>query len=318
MIRLTAVVTAYNRQDFVGICCKALCDAASAELDVRVIVMDNGSQDGTRAAAEAVGERVRVLRTEDNRWVVGVINRGLEAAYADAPDYVLVLNDDTEFLPGALAHLMEVAQAHPDGILTPLQVSYHERGHIDPNALRRICRTPALVEDAVLGKPLAAVYPQRTIIGAAILARTATWQALGGLDELFWFTGSDDDLCNRAHWLGYEVLLVPGAQMYHAHGGLQPPTGPTPKAAITRRYRLSLQARYLFQFKDPAWPFPVAVVKATGYALGTFVMCTSRLWIAGMRESLSVYLWCLGRLGQIAAARRAHYDPAKKITARVN
>lgn len=313
MIRLTAVVTAYNRQDFVGICCRALCDAASDSLDVRVIVMDNGSTDGTRAAAEAAGERVRVLRTEDNRWVVGVINRGLAAAYADAPDYVLVLNDDTEFLPGALQTLVDAAEAHPHALLTPLQVSYHHRGHIDPNVLKLIARTSALVEDAVLGKPLAAAYPQRTLIGAAILARTATWQRLGGFDELFWFTGSDDDLCNRAHWLGIEVLLVPHAHMYHAHGGLQPPEGPAPKAALLRRYRLGLQARYLFQFKDITVPFPLAVLKATGYALGTFLGCASRLWLPGMRESLAVYLHCIARLPAIAAARRRDYDPARKV-----
>lgn len=311
-IRLTAVVTAYNRQDFVGICCQALVDAASDALDVRVIVMDNGSKDNTKAVAEAVGERVRVLRTEDNRWVVGVLNRGLEAAYADAPDYVLVLNDDTEFLPGALARLVAVAEQHPDALLTPLQVSYHHRGHIDPNVLGHVANTPALVEDAVLGRPLADAYPQRTLIGAALLARTETWQRLGGFDELFWFTGSDDDLCNRAHWLGYAVLLVPTAHMYHAHGGLQPPQGPTPKAAERRRYRLGLQARYLFVFKDIATPLPMAVLRATQMALGTFLVCASRLWWVGMYESMAVYGHCMGRLAEIAAARKRDYDPARR------
>lgn len=312
MIRLTAVVTAYNRQDFVGICCQSLVDAASEALDVRVIVMDNGSQDNTRAMAEAVGERVRVLRTDDNRWVVGVINCGLESAYADAPDYVLVLNDDTEFLPGGLARLVEVAEAHPHAMMTPLQLSYHKRGHLDPGALRHVSKTPALIEDAVLGRPLQDAYPQRTIIGAAMLARTTTWQALGGFDELFWFTGSDDDLCNRALWLGYEVLLVPSAHLYHAHGGLQPPEGPTPAAAIRRRYRLGLQARYLFVFKDITLPFPVAVLRAGGLALGTFLACAARLWWTGMYESLAVFSHCMARLPEIAATRRRHYDPARK------
>jgi len=314
VIRLTAVVTAYNRQDFVGICCKALVDAASPELDVHVIVMDNGSVDNTKAVAEAAGDRVRVLRTEDNRWVVGVINRGLEAAFAEAPDYVLVLNDDTEFLPGALARLVAVAEQHPHAVLTPLQLAYHKRGHIDPGVLRHVSKTPALLEDAVLGRPLQDAYPQRTIIGAAMLARRATWQAIGEFDELFWFTGSDDDYCNRAHWLGYEVLLVPTAHMYHAHGGLQPPEGPTPKAGIRRRYRLGLQARYLFVFKDASKSFPVAVLRAGGMALGTFLACSTRLWWTGMRESVAVFLYCVARLPSIAATRRRHFDPARKRT----
>lgn len=310
------MVTAYNRADFVGICCRALCEAASDTLDVRVIVMDNGSADNTKAVAEAVGERVRVIRTEDNRWVVGVINRGLEAAYAEAPDYVLVLNDDTQFLPNALQTLIDVAEAHPNAVLTPMQLAYHMPGKIDPHVLKLVQRTSELVEDAVMGRPLAPVYSQRTIVGAAMLARTAAWQHIGPFDELFWFTGSDDDYCNRAHFLGFEVLLVPAAHMYHAHGGLQPPTDPTPKAGIMRRYRLGLQARYLFQFKDPKVPFPIAVLKATGYALGTFLGCAARLWLPGMRESISVYLHCIARLGAIAQARRQHYNPAKRLPAK--
>lgn len=315
MVRLIAVVTSYNRQDFVGICCRALCDAVSDTLDVRVIVMDNGSTDDTKAVAEGVGERVRVIRTEDNRWVVGVINRGLEAAFAESPDYVLMLNDDTQFLPGALDKLVQVAEAHPNAVLTPLQISYHAPGHIDPNVLKLVSNTPDLIEDAILGRPLQEAYSQRTIIGAAILARTATWQHIGEFDENFWFMGCDDDYCNRAHFLGFEVLLVPGSRMLHAHGGLQPPTGPTPSAAFVRRYRLGLQARYLFQFKNPKLPLAVAVIKATGYAIGTFFGCAARLWIPGMRESITLYLHCIAQLGAIAEARRRHYDPGKRITA---
>lgn len=313
MIRLAAVITAYNRSDFVGICCKALVDEASPDLELHVLVMDNGSTDNTKAVAEAVDPRVRVLRTEDNRWVVGVINRGIEAALPVAPDYILVLNDDTQFLPGALRTLVEVAERHPHAVLTPLQLAYHVPGTIDPHVLKLVQRTPDLVEDAVMGKPLKEAYSQRTIVGAAILASTATWKQLGFFDELFWFTGSDDDLCNRAHWLGYEVLLVPGSRMNHAHGGLQPITGPAPKAGILRRYRLGFQARLMFQFKDPAYPFALCVVKASAYALGSFSVCAARLWLSGAKEVLGVYCHAMARLPQIAAARKAHYDPAKKI-----
>ena len=130
---------------------KAVFDEADAApgLDLRVFVMDNGSSDNTKAVAEAVDPRVRVIRTEDNRWVVGVINRGMEAALPENPDYVLVLNDDTQFLPGALRKLLEVAEAHPNAVLTPMQLAYHKPGKIDPHVLKLLQKTPDLVEDAV-------------------------------------------------------------------------------------------------------------------------------------------------------------------------
>lgn len=313
MKRLAAIVTSYNRADFIGICCQSICAAAGPGLELQVIVMDNGSTDTTGAVAKAVDPRVRIVRTEDNRSVVEVINRGFRAAYEDPEvTHVLLLNDDIEFLPGAIAALLEASDAHPHAVLTPLQLNYHQRGQVDANAYAHVVGCRDLVEDAVLGRPLRKTYPQITIIGAAMLAPRAVWQAIGEFDELFWFTGSDDDYCNRAHWLGYEVLLVPAAHMYHAHGGLTPHHGGPSKAAEHRRYRLGLQARYLFLFKDMRYGLPRATFNATLSCLETFLGCALRLWFYGMYQSLAIYLHCLHVLPQIAATRKRHYDPANR------
>jgi len=316
MEKLTAIITAYNRSDFVGICCTALRDAAREDLAVSIIVMDNGSTDDTAAVARAVGDCVRVIRTEDNRWVVGVINRGFAAAYEDpGTDYILLLNDDTEFLPGAIDTLLAACRAHPDAVLTPLQLNYHQRGKVDTNALRRAAECHEMVEDLLLGRPLRQTYPQRTIIGAAMIARAATWKAIGEFDELFWFTGSDDDYCNRAHWLGYEVLLVPGAHMYHAHGGLHPSAAAPTRAAEMRKYRLGLQARYMFKLKDPDIGLARAVWNLNTYAWSTMFTCAARLWLPGFVTAKTLYLRALCAIPRAAAARRRHFDPARKRSA---
>lgn len=313
MERLAAIVTTYNRADFIHRCCAALRDAAHDQLEVRILVMDNGSTDNTAAIAQELGGCVRVLRTPDNRPIVEVINRGMRAATSDeAPDYLLILNDDTEFLPGAIERLLAAARTHPHALLTPLQLDYHRRGHVDANALRLAAASHALVEDALLGRPLGEVYPQRTIIGAAMLARTETWRDIGDFDELFWFTGSDDDYCNRALWLGYEVLLVPAAHMFHAHGGLQPSDAPPDKASVLRKYRLGLQARYLFILKDPAASLPLACLRATAYAVQCFFGCAKTLWLPGMWTVLRLYAHCCAMLPRIAARRRSDYDPARR------
>ena len=313
MIRLIAVVTAYNRADFVAICCKTLCDSASEELEVGIILMDNGSQDETRAIAKSVSDRIHVIRTEDNRHIVEVINRGLRAALAKSPDYVVVMNDDTQFLEGALAKLVEAAEAHPRALLAPMQLAFHRQGHLDAHMLTLVQQTPELVEDAVLGKPLRLVYPQDTIAAAALIARKETWENIGDFDELFWFRGLDDDYCNRAKWLGYEVLLVPASHLYHAHGGLQPQSRPAAPDAVLRKYRFSVQARFLFLLKEPSLSLQAAVFKTFLYALNGATGCAARLWWAGMRENIMIFIDCLRRLPAVEAARKAHFDSAKKI-----
>lgn len=314
MKRLAAIVTSYNRADFIGQCCQSICDARNSGVDLQIYVMDNGSTDDTGAVAQAVDPCVRVLRTEDNRSVVEVINRGFRAAYDDpGVTHLLLLNDDIEFLPGAIAALLEASDAHPHALLTPLQLNYHRRGQVDSSAYAHVVDCRDLVEDAVLGRPLRKTYPQITIIGAAMLAPRAVWEGIGEFDELFWFTGSDDDYCNRAHWLGYEVLLVPAAHMYHAHGGLRPHEGAPGKAAQRRRYRLGTQARYLFIFKDMRYSLARATLNATYSCLENIAGCIPRLWVYGMYQSLAIYLHCLIVLPQIAATRKRHYDPAKRL-----
>ncbi len=310
--RLDVVVTAYNRADFLDRCLSSVLASASDTIDVRVIVMDNGSTDGTAETAAAFGERIRVLRTSDNRPIVEVLNRGLDAAIEDRPDCILVMNDDTEFAPGAIERLMSAAEAHPNSVMTPLQLNYREPGRIDDNAYRHVAAVRDLIEDAVVGRPLRQTYPLPTIIGAAMFARREVWEAVGGFDPLFWFYGVDDDVCARARWIGYEVLLVPQAHLFHAHGKLDvPPASPDP-AAVLRKWRNETQARYLFVLKDPNHRFAVNVARALGAILKTSVACLFAAWPRGAWEALTIGGHCLARLRRIARTRKLHFDPARR------
>jgi GT2 family glycosyltransferase len=311
--RLVAVVTAYNRADFVRRCVDSILEAADADLAVRVLVMDNGSTDGTGEAAQAAGDRVTVMRTEDNRPVVGVINRGLEAALADpAVDYIVYMNEDTQYTPGSLRRLVEACAAHPHAFLTPLQLNYREPQHLDDNAFGHAVQVRALIEDAVMGRPLQTAYPLPTIIGAAIIATRSTWERVGLLDQNFWFYGVDDDLATRAHHLGYGVLLVPGAQLLHAHGKLGARQDAEDKPGILRRWRNELQARYLFLLKNPDRSLARGTVSACHLALTTFLTCLRWGWPVGALHAWGILAHCLRRLGAIAEARRRDFDPARR------
>lgn len=309
---LVAVVTAYNRADFVRRCVDSILEAADGTLAVRVLLMDNGSTDGTAEAAAAAGPAVSVRRTEDNRHVVGVINRGLEEALAmpDA-DYVVYMNEDTQYTPGSLRRLVDACAAHPDAILTPLQVNYRSPDRLDDNAFGHVVQVRELVEDALLGRPLRAVYPLPTIIGAAMIARRAVWERVGLFDPLFWFYGVDDDYCTRARHLGYGVLLAPASRLLHAHGKLGARRDAEDKAGILRRWRNELQARHLFLLKDPGRSLPRALLGTFWLACTTFAGCARAGWPAGALHTWLVFGHCAARIGAVAAARRRDFDPAR-------
>ncbi len=315
MAKLVAVVTAYNRADFVGRCVRSVLDAANPELEVSVLVMDNGSADDTAHVARQVDpDRVQVLRTEDNQHVVAVINRGFRAAFEQGgAEYIIMMNEDTQFTPGSLNRLVTACEEHPDSILTPLQLNYREPRHLDDSAYEHMLCVRPLVEDAVMGRRLAHVYPLPTIIGAAMFARREVWERVGEFDELFWFYGVDDDICTRARWLGLETLLVPEAHLFHAHGKLGVSPKQMPKAARLRKWRNELQARYLFMMKDPERSLSANLRRTAGYALKTSFQNLRCLWFAGAWQALTIYAHCFARRDAIEAARQRHFDPAKKL-----
>ena len=312
--KLVAIVTAYNRADFVDRCLRSLLAAASAALEVRVVVMDNGSTDDTASVAAAFGEVVRVLSTPDNRHIVSVINRGFAAAYEEpGVDLVVLMNEDTEFTPGSLERLVAACKAHPDSLLTPIQMNYWTPEHIDVNAFEHVRQVRDLVEDAVLGRALRDVYPISTIIGAAIMARTEVWRSIGEFDTLFRFYGPDDDICRRARWLGYEILLVPESRLMHAHSKVSEQQTVARSGDQVRRWRFETQARYIFLLKDPGAPLWRCVLRMMGHALLTSGICTLALWPRGVIEAQIIALGCLARLPGIRRARRRHFDPARRV-----
>jgi len=189
--KLTAVVTTYNRADFIAICVRSIFAVASESMHVRVVVMDNGSVDETPQVLADFQSKVpehgvlEIQRTEDNRPIVGVLNRGLGHAREQETDYLVVMNDDTEYTPGSLQRLIDACDAQPASLLTPVQINYRAQDHIDANALGHLQQVGALVEDATLGRPLQDVYDLPTIIGACILARADVWDNLGDFDSIF-------------------------------------------------------------------------------------------------------------------------------------
>jgi GT2 family glycosyltransferase len=320
MARLAAFVTSYNRADFVATCVRSILAAASDTLEVRVIVMDNGSQDDTPAVLAGMMRnlpphtRLETRRTEDNRPIVEVINRGFDACYEEPADYIAMFNDDTQLTPGSLEKLTEACQAYPDSLLTPLQRNYRQPERIDANALGHVRQVDTLLEDALLGRPLAQVYPLPVIIGACIFARTAVWKNIGEWDPLFWFYGVDDDICTRARFLGYQTLLVPQAHLFHAHGKLDAtPTAQT-KQARDRKWRYETQTRYYFLLKNHRASLPKNLAHTTTHALANAFTCARHGWLRGAWQSLAIFAWFLPRLAAIAETRRRHFDPAKKIT----
>jgi GT2 family glycosyltransferase len=202
-------------------------------LDVRLVVVDNGSRDGTADAIETRWPDVTVLRNEANVGYARACNQGVGAGRGR---YVLILNSDAFPRPGAHERLVSFLDAHPDhavaaGLLVDdgtdrPQVGFAMRGY--PTLLTQIALLVGL-ERLWPGNPLSrrqtlpdfdysrtqAVEAQPA--GACLACRRSDFEAIGGFDEDFQYWFEDADLVLRLRARG-RVAYVHDAVFDHVGG----------------------------------------------------------------------------------------------------
>jgi GT2 family glycosyltransferase len=115
---LSIVIINYNTRDDLRACLSAL---APLDPPAEVIVVDNGSTDGSEAMVAAEFPQALLLAPGQNLWFCGGNNLGIAAARAP---YVLLLNPDTIPDPGALEALLTFADAHPEYAGVTAQLRY--------------------------------------------------------------------------------------------------------------------------------------------------------------------------------------------------
>jgi hypothetical protein len=226
---LSVVVLSWNTKDLTLACLRAL-SAETPRHPREVIVVDNGSHDGSADAIAAAFPAVRLLRNAENRLYAAGNNQGAAIA---AGDFVCTLNSDTEVRPGALDRLVDFLREHADyGAAAPKL--------LDPDgSVQHACqRFPTLATALCFdswwgtwwpGSRVQARYLMRDFDhlasrdveqppGACCVLRTAEWRQLGGFDEQLSLFYNDVDLCKRLWRAGRRIRYVADAEVMHHRG----------------------------------------------------------------------------------------------------
>jgi GT2 family glycosyltransferase len=201
-VKVTAVVLSWNGREDTLACLRSL----EGE-DVDVIVVDNASEDGT---AEAV-TGAEVIRNERNLGYAGGMNVGIRRALERGADAVLLLNNDVEVEPGAVAALAGAAEGA--GAVCPVIVFadqpervWYSGARFDP---RRGYNGRHLT-----GLP-GALSETGRICGAAVLIPREVLDQVGAFDESLFAYAEDADWSLRARKAGYPLLVEPRSRVRH-------------------------------------------------------------------------------------------------------
>ena len=228
-IQSTIVIPNYNGIKYIENCLRAL-EGEPAH----IIVVDNGSTDGSREIVQDKFPQVELICLEKNYGFCRAVNVGIAESKTT---YVILLNNDTEIQPGFVRALEQPLERHPEVFSGSAQM--------------RCMHDPKLIDDAgdyycALGwafaygkdKPVGDYRHKRRIFaacGGAAVYRRKVFDEIGYMDENHFAYLEDIDLGYRARIHGYNNLYIPRAIVCHAGSGASGSRYNEFKVALTSR-----------------------------------------------------------------------------------
>ncbi|TFV53217.1 glycosyltransferase [Blastococcus sp. TF02A_35] len=199
--RVAVVVITHQRRDELLLALERL---VALPEQPHVVVVDNGSTDGTAAA---VGERfpqVELIASPEN---LGAVGRNLGVARLDT-DYVAFCDDDTWWEPGSLRTAADVLDAHPRLAVVTARILVEPGGREDP-IVAELRDSPVRGADWLPGPALGSF-----LAGASVLRRAA-FEEVGGFSERLWLGGEEELMAGDLAAAGWELCYLPALTVHH-------------------------------------------------------------------------------------------------------
>jgi GT2 family glycosyltransferase len=238
---VSVIIVNWNGRHLLGECLDSL--LVQRFRDFEIIVVDNGSQDGS---VEYVRERypsVRLVVLPENTGFAGGNNAGIRIARGN---YVALLNNDTRTDPDWLASLAREAETSPAmGMWASKILSYDQPDIIDNVGLLiyrdGLARGKGRLERdrGQYDTKQEALFPS----GCAALYRRSMLDEVGLFDEDFFAYADDVDLGLRARLAGWGCSYVPAAKVYHRYSSSSSTYSPF-KAFLVERNRIWVLLKY--------------------------------------------------------------------------
>jgi GT2 family glycosyltransferase len=277
--RVCAVVLNWNRAEDTLACLESLKREASASLTV--LVIDNGSDDDSVPRLQAAVPAANFIAQPKNRGFAAGCNIGIRRALGERADYVWLLNNDAQVMPGCLRALTRKAEEDPKlGAVGSVLYSGQHPDTIEAWGGGRIYSN--------LGGTRHIYGPDAKepdyLVGASLLLRCRALKQVGLLDERFFLYWEDTDLCQRLIAAGWSLATAKDARVVHAGSA-------SLKKSQDRLDFLFNRSAALYFLKHHPWPcLPIVI--------GGLARSIKRLFKGEGRRFIAV--WC----GLLAGLRR--------------
>jgi GT2 family glycosyltransferase len=264
---VSIVLVLFNRAELTLACLRSIAEEHGEPLEV--VIVDNASSDNTNLLLERI-HGARILRNTENRHFLAAVN---QAARECRGEYILLLNNDAQLLPGALRNALATIRSAEDigavgGKILLLDGLLQEAGSV-------VWRDGSCAGYGRGDNPMAPMYNFRRDVdycsGAFLLTRRSSWERLGGFDESFKPAYYEEtDYCMRLWRNGLRVVYEPAVAIAHYEFASSPSTAgavslqAAHQALFAERHRADLNTRTM--------PSPEALLAARSRHTGQRVL----------------------------------------------
>ena len=298
MLGLFIIIINWNTKDLLIQCLTSI-PLMIQGFKIEILVVDNGSQDGSGSEVKKRFPFVRLIENDKNLGFARAVNQGLQKA---SGRYVLLLNPDTQVKNGAIERLMSFMDAHPKAGISGAQL-------LNSNGSKQnsIANFPSLATELLNKNLLRWLSPERfpgkernysepievdSVIGACMMVRREALDQVGFLDEDYFLFLEETDWCYRMKKAGWKIYHVPQAEVFHFQG----------RSAETDKMRARVEyfrSRYHFFKKNRgSWQWFILLVGLL-IRLGfevlamTVASSVSLFTFKSWRRKLSIYAYLL-------------------------
>lgn len=286
----SVIIVSYNGLNEIKRCLPSLINQSYPSYEI--LLVDNGSSDGSPEYVEQSFPQVRVIRNHTNLGYAGGNNKGFESAKGD---YLVALNQDTVVDREWLSELIKAMEYRPNVALATSKICYLSEKNVI-NTCGNDVNFTGLAFCRGIGQPAdnfneEGVVP--AISGCAFAVRRSVLDHIGGFDDDFFLYLEDTDLSIRARLAGYECLYVPTSVAYHDYAF----------NLNSSKFFFLEKNRYILLLKNFRWSTLVLMAPALLLTEGlTFGYGVMHGW-SFFSNKLRAYKWLLANLPKILKSR---------------
>ena len=239
--KVVVVIPVHNRRETTLQALRSLSRVEKAGLDIHIVIVDDGSTDGTSDAIRSEFPSIEIVPGDGTLHYAAGTNLGIEAALLQGADFILIANDDAVFHESFLRHLVNTASENPKSIIGALLLLWD-----DPNKVFQVdfkwktfrggWQQPNDVSAFALRRE---PFKVEGLAGNCVLVPAAAIRECGVMDaKKFPHGWGDIQYFVRMRKQGWQLLVEPKAYVW-----CEPNSYPPPLHTLSTRRRMSVLFR---------------------------------------------------------------------------